>query len=115
MVRFVFAAVLLSVAATPAFAADGAQVFEAQCKMCHQAVSSEIAPSLAGVAGAKIAARDDFAYTQALKDKNDTWTDTNLDAFLKAPSDFAPGTKMFAAPQSDENRSALIDYLKTLK
>ena len=44
-----------------------------------------------------------------------TWTDANLDAFLKGPADFAPGTKMFIQPLSDEDRAAVIEYLKTLK
>jgi cytochrome c len=117
MVRFASAALLLSLAATPALAAvDGAQVFATQCKMCHQGASNALAPSLAGVAGAKIAARDDFAYSPALKAKADeTWTDANLDAFLKSPTAFAPGAKMFLGPQSDENRAAVIGYLHALK
>lgn len=116
MVRFASAALLLSLAATPALAAaDGAQVFATQCKMCHQGASNALAPSLAGVAGAKIAARDDFAYSPALKAKGGTWTDANLDAFMKSPSAFAPGTKMFLGPQTDENRAAVIDFLHTLK
>lgn len=121
MVRFASAALLLSLpalslAATPALAAvDGAQVFATQCKMCHQGASNALAPSLAGVAGAKVAARDDFAYSPALKAKGGTWTDANLDAFLKSPTAFAPGTKMFLGPQSDENVAAVVSYLHTVK
>jgi cytochrome c len=118
MVRIALAALLLCLAAAPALAADapdGAQLFEQQCKMCHTGPSTALAPSLAGVAGAKIAARDDFTYSDALKAKADTWTDANLDAFLANSQAFAPGTKMFVSPQTDENRAALITYLKTLK
>jgi cytochrome c len=120
MVRFPSAprlllGLLLSLASAPALAADGAQLFEAQCKICHSGPSTALAPSLAGVAGAKIAGRDDFAYSPGLKAKDGTWTDENLDTFLKGPAAFAPGTKMFIEPQSDENRAALIEYLKTLK
>ena len=46
------------------------------------------------MAGAKIAARPDFTYSPALKAKDGAWTDANLDAFLKAPMAFAPGTRM---------------------
>ena len=98
--------------ASPALAADGAQLFAMQCKMCHG--GSPIGPNLTGVAGRKIAATD-FAYSAALKAKDGTWTDANLDAFLKGPAAFAPGTKMFASVPSEENRAALIGYLKTLK
>ena len=113
MVRFAFAAAALSLAATPALAADGANLFNMQCKMCH--AGSVMGPSLAGVAGGKIAARSDFAYSPALKGKDGTWTDDNLDAFLKAPSAFAPGSRMMVSVPSDENRAAIVDYLKTLK
>ena len=118
MARFVpAAAIVLSLAAAPALAqtVDGAGVFANQCQGCHVGPSTPLAPSLAGVAGSKIASKGDFDYSAGLKAKNgDTWTDANLDAFLKGPQDFAPGTAMYISPQSDENRKALIEYLKTL-
>jgi len=113
---FIGAATALSLAAGPALAADGAQLFAMQCKMCHQpAGSTAMAPSLAGVAGGKIASKADFNYSPALKGHGGTWTDDNLSAFLKAPSAFAPGTRMMISVPSDENRAALVGYLKTLK
>jgi cytochrome c len=119
MVRLAPAAFLAAaVFAGPALAqtVDGAGVFSNQCAGCHVGPSTPLAPSLAGVAGAKIASKGDFDYSAGLKAKNgDTWTDANLDTFLKGPQDFAPGTAMYIAPQSDENRKALIEYLKTLK
>lgn len=105
-------ALALSLAAAPAFAADGQQLFNMQCKLCH--TGGPMGPSLAGVAGAKIASKD-FAYSPALKAKGGTWTDANLDAFLKAPSAFAPGSKMILNVPSEENREAIIAFLKTLK
>jgi cytochrome c len=113
MIRYAFAAAVLSLAATPALAQDGAALFNMQCKMCHG--GSTMGPSLAGAAGAEIAARSDFNYSPALKAKGGKWTDANLDAFLKAPTTFAPGTKMMISVPSDESRRAVIDYLKTLK
>ncbi|ACG76700.1 cytochrome c family protein [Phenylobacterium zucineum HLK1] len=98
--------------AAPASAADGQQLFNMQCKMCH--TGGPMGPSLAGVAGAKIASKD-FAYSPALKAKEGTWTPANLDAFLKAPTAFAPGTKMMISVPDDESRAAIVDYLKTLK
>jgi len=111
------AALILGLAAGPALAqaVDGAQVFANQCQGCHVGPSTPLAPSLAGVAGAKMASRTDFEYSAALKAKNDVWTDANLDTFLKGPQDFVPGTAMYISPQSDENRKALIAYLHTLK
>ena len=117
MVRFAFAAALAlgSLVGAPALAADGAQLFAMQCKMCHQAASSVMAPSLAGVAGGKIAAKADFNYSPALKAHGGTWSDESLNAYLKAPAAFAPGTKMVISVASDENRAVIVDYLKTLK
>jgi len=102
--------------ASHAFAADGAQLFNMQCKLCHQpAGSTAMAPSLTGVAGGAIAAKTDFTYSPALKAHGGTWTDENLNTYLKSPAAFAPGTKMMISVPSDENRAALVDYLKTLK
>ena len=106
-------AAVLSLSAAPAVAADGAQLFNLQCKMCHG--GSVMGPTLNGVAGGPIAAKPGFAYSPALKNKGGTWTDAALDAFLKAPAQFAPGTKMLIGVPSDQNRAAIITYLKTLK
>lgn len=112
MSRAAVLATVLSLAAAPALAADGGQLFNMQCKMCHG--GSVMGPSLAGVAGGKIAAGA-FNYSPALKSKDGVWSDANLDAFLKAPAAFAPGTRMMISVPSDENRAAIIEYLKALK
>lgn len=112
MLRTTAAVLALSLAASPALAQDGAQLFNMQCKMCHG--GSPMGPSLAGVAGGPIAAKS-FAYSAGLKNKGGTWTDANLNAFLKAPAQFAPGTKMMISVPADANRAAIITYLKTLK
>ena len=113
MLRPVLAVAALAFAAGPALAADGEQLFNMQCKMCHG--GTPMGPPLTGVAGGKIAAKEGFVYSEALKAKGGTWTDENLDAFLKAPTQFAPGTKMMIAVPADDSRQAIIAYLKTLK
>lgn len=112
MFRSAAVAAVLSLAAAPALAADGAQLFNIQCKMCH--AGSGVGPSLTGAAGGPIAAKT-FNYSAALKAKGGTWTDANLNAFLKAPAVFAPGTKMMISVPDEEKRAAIIDHLKTLK
>ena len=96
-------------------AADGAKTFQLQCMTCHQAKSSPMGPSLAGVAGRKIASLTDFTYSPALKAKTGTWTDAQLDSFLSGPAAFAPGTKMPVSLSAAADRTAVIAYLKTLK
>ena len=108
-------AVTLSLAAGLAHAADGAKIFQLQCKTCHQAKSTPMGPSLGGVAGRKIGALSDFAYSAGLKAKGGDWTDAALDAYLTSPAKFAAGTKMPAAVAAAPDRAAVIAYLKTLK
>jgi cytochrome c len=112
MLRLAAALAALAFAATPAAAQDGAQLFNMQCRMCH--TGSPMGPALTGVAGGDIASKS-FAYSPALKNKEGVWTDANLDAYLKAPATFAPGTKMLISVPNDANRAAIISYLKTLK
>ena len=112
MFRVACLAAALSLAAAPALAADGAQLFNMQCKMCHG--GSPMGPGLTGVAGGKIGGGA-FAYSAALKSKGGAWTDANLDSYLKQPSAFAPGTKMLIAVPNNDNRAAIIAHLKTLK
>lgn len=112
MLRAAAAALALTFAAAPALAADGQQLFNMQCKMCHG--GSPMGPSLVGIAGQKVG-EGTFAFSPALKNKEGVWTDANLDAFLKSPTTFAPGTKMMIAVPNDENRAALVAYIKSLK
>jgi len=106
---------LLAQAQAQTSAADGARLFNLQCKTCHGEKSTPMGPALAGVAGADIAGRSDFNYSAGLKAKAGVWTDANLDAYLAKPLAFAPGTRMVVAVPSAPNRTALIAYMKTLK
>ena len=114
--RLVLAAALALTAALPATAQDGQALFNAQCKSCHtiNGVSSPGGPTVKGISGRKIAGAPGFAYSTGLKGKAGTWTDANLDAYLAAPSTFAPGTRMFARVAQPQARAAIIGYLKTL-
>ena len=109
----IVAAILASVAVTPAAAADGEQLFNKQCKACH--AGGPMGPSLTGVAGRRIAAKQGFAYSAALRAKGGSWTDANLDAFLAAPARFAPGSKMLTTVASPQDRRAIIAHQKQMK
>ena len=115
MVRFASAVLIAALAATPALAADGAQLFATTCKICHQAASSPLAPSLNGVAGRKMGSLKDFTYSPGLKAKGGVWTDANLDTWLKGPGAMVPGAKMVINVPDAANRTAIIGYLHTLK
>jgi cytochrome c len=66
--------------------------------------------------GSTIAASPEYDYSNALKKLSGTWSEKNLDKFLKDPQSFAPGTKMQyqGMPDADDRRK-VIQYLSTLK
>lgn len=103
---------------TDAQAADlkrGARQF-LKCRSCHTLGEGEkhkTGPNLWGIFGAQTAARADFKYSTAFNSLNQTWTDENMDLFLKRPSKFVSGTIMsFAGLPKEKDRRDLIAYLK---
>jgi cytochrome c len=93
---------------------DGPQAFE-RCIACH-GDKADLGPSLSGVVGRRAASRDDFRYSRALSRCGVVWTEQNLDAFLRAPEQFVPGTRMpFEGIALDAERTAVIQHLKSLK
>ena len=90
----------------------------AGCVVCHSVERNgplRVAPGLWGIVGDKKARAGWFAYSPALKSAEGTWTDQDLDKYLANPSGYLPGTIKTIAGIGDENRSKIIDYLKTLK
>lgn len=88
----------------------------AKCASCHTVNSggaNGIGPNLHGVLGEGIGTgAGGFAFSDALKSKGGNWTFENMDAWLKSPKAFAPGTKMtFAGLSKPEDRANLIAYL----
>jgi cytochrome c2 len=69
-------------------------------------------PSLKGVYQRGIGMAQDYSYSAALKNFSGVWSDDELDAFLRDPQAFAPGTSMRAKVQNAESRAAIIEYLK---
>ena len=102
--------------ASSAAAADGKALFEDQCAACHLLgdASTPSGPTLKGVVWRKIADRQDFAYTGALKSLVGTWSPDRLDAFLKNTQAFAPRSGMFFEIEDRADRRAIIDYLQTI-
>lgn len=98
-------------------AARGATLFGA-CQQCHQVGDGRqhaVGPDLHGVVGRPIARAEAFAYSAALGQVGGTWTEERLDAFLRDPQQFAPGTAMQIRGLSDAtDRAALIAHLKSL-
>jgi cytochrome c len=109
------ASLLLFAASVPVRAQEPQEF--ARCAACHQnSASPTVGPNLNGVFGRKAATRNDFRYSRALERSGLVWTEKNLDAFLKAPDQLVPGTRMpFEGMPSSAGRAAVIRYLKSLK
>jgi cytochrome c len=90
----------------------------AKCISCHTIApggANGIGPNLHAVMGEAIGTgRGGYAFTDALKTHGGAWTWENMDAWLKSPKAFAPGTKMsFAGLGKAEERANLMAYLNT--
>lgn len=88
-----------------------------KCASCHQLGPSARAgfgPKLSGVIGRKAGATTDYRYSSAMKNANIVWTEQNLAAFLKAPSNFIPGNNMrFWGIGNTQQVADLLAYLRT--
>lgn len=96
-------------------AAAGEALF-AKCTSCHTVNSggaNGIGPNLFGVLGKTVGTHvAGFAYSGALADHGGDWSFENMDAWLKSPKAFAPGTKMsFAGLSKPEDRANIMAYL----
>jgi cytochrome c len=87
------------------------------CKVCHtfdKGGATLIGPNLYGVVGQKIASREGFGYSPALKSKEGDWTYETLDAWLTNPQTFAPGTTMLIPGALDaQKRANLIAFMRS--
>jgi cytochrome c len=106
-------------AASASDAAAGKAVFASQCAMCHTVVKGGLTilgPNLNGVIGRKSGTVAGFAYSAAMKKAGITWSDDNLKAYLPAPQQLVPGTKMaFAGLKDPAKVDNVIAFLKTQK
>lgn len=85
----------------------GLRLFKQMCIQCHSL-------GIRGIYGKQIAAGSALQYTSGLARKaTQKWTFENLDAFLKAPKEFAGDTAMgVVAVKSAKDRRDLIEFLK---
>lgn len=91
----------------------------AACKACHvfeKGGANKVGPVLWEVYDRAKAAVAGFGYSAASKAKaGEAWTAENLDAFLKNPKAYLPGTTMAYAgmPKADQ-RADVVAYLNSL-
>jgi cytochrome c len=89
------------------------------CAVCHtfdKGGPTRVGPNLYGIAGEQIAAVPGFNFSSALKGHKGTWTEQNLNDWLKNPDAFASGTYMtFPGIPSDSQRNDVVAYLESLQ
>ena len=67
------------------------------CRACHQigpTAKDAVGPVLNGVVGRKAGSDPNFNYSSANKESGITWTEEELNKYLKSPQTVVPHTKM---------------------
>lgn len=107
-------------AASPGAADAGKRAYQ-KCYSCHatEAGKNDLeGPSLNGVIGMRVAAVPAFEYSPAMRGfsaNHPRWTPELLDRFIADPEALVPKTRMnFPGMRDAKERSALLDYLKSL-
>lgn len=102
-------------------AAAGETVYR-KCMACHdvgEGARNKVGPELNGIVGREIAAVDGFNYSSALAEMGEegkTWTPEELSAFIEAPREYAPGTKMaFPGLKDEADRNDVLAYLASFE
>lgn len=91
----------------------------ASCAGCHATAPGAahgIGPNLHGIAGQRAGSREGFAYSEPLRTSGLIWSAETLDAFLAAPRETVPGTRMAVPGLADpEKRRIVVRYLMALR
>jgi cytochrome c len=97
---------------------NGALLFQ-RCASCHAVgpyASGGYGPQLNGIIGRKAASTTDYKYSDAMKKSGIVWNEKMLAAYIRAPHDVVPDTKMRFWGIKDEQQVAdLLSYMRTLK
>ncbi|MBX2882372.1 MAG: c-type cytochrome [Granulosicoccus sp.] len=98
-------------------ASKGKQIF-AQCAGCHaMGVDAKhlVGPQLNGIVDRDVASADGYDYSDAFlgaAEKNMVWDEETLDAFLAAPMNYLPGTRMvYLGLPNEQDRADVIAWL----
>ena len=93
---------------------DGKSLFEKRCSGCHALDADHEGPRLRGVFGRPAGKVKTFKYSDALQKARVTWDEAELDKWLTDTESVAPDNDMgFRVPKQEE-RAAIIAYLKSL-
>jgi cytochrome c len=84
-----------------------------RCQGCHSIDQNRTGPMHRGLFGRPAGSVEGYNYSEAMRNSGIVWNETTLDAFLAAPRDYVPGTKMtYAGIKDPQERADLIAYLR---
>ena len=110
-----FAAALAAAAGNAAAKGDakkGEEIYS-RCLACHALGYDRTGPHHCGLFGRKAGTVPGFAYSDAMKRSNITWSAKTLDRFIEDPMKTVPGTAMgYAGVKDPQERADLIAYLE---
>ena len=92
----------------------GNELFQSRCGGCHAADRDRVGPRLRGVVGRAAGAVRTFEYSDALKGSHIVWDAQTLDKWLQDPEAIVPDSDMAFRLDDRAERTAIIEYLKTL-
>jgi cytochrome c len=96
----------------------GGALFRRQCAVCHtvnEGGKNGVGPNLYDVVGKPHGHVEGFNYSAVLKGKPGPWSYEELSAWLLAPAQYAPGTRMgFVGLKDVQDRANVIAYLRSL-
>jgi cytochrome c len=93
---------------------SGQALFERRCSGCHTLDADHEGPRLRGVVGRAAGSVKTFQYSDALKNAKHTWDEATLDKWLSDPESVVPDNDMSFRVPKQEERTAIISYLKSL-
>jgi cytochrome c len=93
---------------------SGKDLFERRCSGCHALDADHEGPRLRGVVGRAAGSVKTFQYSEALKNAKYTWDEATLDKWLSDPDSVVPDNDMSFRVPKQEERAAIISYLKSL-
>ena len=103
------------VQADPGDVVRGQKAWLLNCSRCHQLDVNSVGPMHRGVVGRHAGSADGFAYSEALRASDVTWTPANLNRWLTEPEQFIPGQAMGFSVENAQVREDIIAYLSTQK
>ena len=95
--------------------ARGRITFQQRCSACHTLAEGALhlaGPNLWGVFRQTAGAREDFVYSEVMKNADFAWTPDRVDDWLANPNSFLPGNIMLIPePVPERDRLAMISFM----